>query len=198
MPNSISEILSSLISVVPRESQSIFDREWVPAADRGALYVRPCLFSVDPSVRVKPPAECLFVTFTFPFTHYYRGPVDLLVSERYVRAFPGGTGDVKPAGNYAPALVAEREARALVHGLIVVDDGNLPFAGGRDFRAVGSGIVDQVEDIVLVGHCVVSLSVSPPVAPPAAARGIIMRKVVPCPSLDSSIMRPPSCWVTRL
>lgn len=98
------------------------DREWVPPADRGALYVRPSLFSIDPSVRVKPPEECLFVIFTFPFTQYYRGAVDLLVSERYVRAFPGGTGDVKPAGNYAPALMAEREAQqAGLHSVLWLD-----------------------------------------------------------------------------
>ncbi len=98
------------------------DRDWVPPANRGALYVRPCLFSIDPSVRVKPPNECLFVIFTFPFTDYYRGAVDLLVSEHYVRAFPGGTGDVKPAGNYAPALVAEREAQqAGLHSVLWLD-----------------------------------------------------------------------------
>ena len=98
------------------------DRDWVPPADRGALYIRPCLFSVDPSVRVKPPEECLFVIFTFPFTHYYRGAVDLLVSEQYVRAFPGGTGDIKPAGNYAPTLVAEREAQqAGLHSVLWLD-----------------------------------------------------------------------------
>jgi branched-chain amino acid aminotransferase len=98
------------------------DREWVPPVDRGALYIRPCLFSVDPSVRVKPPEECLFVIFTFPFTHYYRGPVDLLVSEQHVRAFPGGTGDIKPAGNYAPALIAEREAQqAGLHSVLWLD-----------------------------------------------------------------------------
>jgi branched-chain amino acid aminotransferase len=98
------------------------DRDWVPAPDRGALYVRPCLFSIDPSVRVKAPDECLFVIFTFPFTHYYTGSVDLLVSEHYVRAFPGGTGDVKPAGNYAPTLVAERGAReAGMHSVLWLD-----------------------------------------------------------------------------
>jgi branched-chain amino acid aminotransferase len=98
------------------------DRDWLPPADRGALYVRPCLFSIDPSVRVKPPSECLFVIFTFPFTDYYRGAVDLLVSEHYVRAFPGGTGDVKPAGNYAPALIAEREAQqAGLHSVLWLD-----------------------------------------------------------------------------
>jgi branched-chain amino acid aminotransferase len=87
------------------------DREWVPPLNQGALYIRPCLFSIDPSVRVKPSEHCLLVIFTFPFGAYYSAPLDVMVSERYVRAFPGGTGDVKSAGNYASALLAEREAR---------------------------------------------------------------------------------------
>jgi branched-chain amino acid aminotransferase len=37
--------------------------------------------------------------------------VDVLVSDRYARAFPGGTGDVKPAGNYGGAMLADREAK---------------------------------------------------------------------------------------
>jgi branched-chain amino acid aminotransferase len=98
------------------------DQAWVPEHGRGALYVRPCLFSVDPSVRVKPPEECLFVIFTFPFTSYYSAPVELLVSENCVRAFPGGTGDVKSAGNYASTLLVEREAReAGFHGVLWLD-----------------------------------------------------------------------------
>ena len=77
----------------------------------GALYIRPILFSVDPSIRVKPADRYQFVIFTSPFGAYFSAPVDVLVSERYVRAFPGGTGDTKPAGNYAAALVADQEAR---------------------------------------------------------------------------------------
>jgi branched-chain amino acid aminotransferase len=88
------------------------DRDWVPAGDQGALYIRPCLFSTDPSIRVKPADRYQFVIFTFPFGAYYAAPIDVLVCERYARAFPGGTGDVKPAGNYAPALLADREAQA--------------------------------------------------------------------------------------
>jgi branched-chain amino acid aminotransferase len=88
------------------------DEPWVPDAGAGALYVRPCLFSVDPSVRVRPAERFLFVVFTFPFGAYYDAPVDALVAERYVRAFRGGTGDVKPAGNYAPAMLADRAAQA--------------------------------------------------------------------------------------
>lgn len=87
------------------------DRAWVPPADQGALYVRPCMFSIDTSIRVKPADRYMFVIFTFPFGAYYAHPVDVLVSERYVRAFPGGTGDVKPAGNYAAALLADQDAR---------------------------------------------------------------------------------------
>jgi len=98
------------------------DEAWVPNHGSGALYVRPCLFSIDPSVRVKPPGECLFVIFTFPFSSYYSATVDLLVSETQVRAFPGGTGDIKPAGNYAPTLLAEREARdAGFHSVLWLD-----------------------------------------------------------------------------
>ena len=88
------------------------DGAWVPPAGEGALYIRPCMFSIDPSVRVKPAERFLFVIFTFPFGLYYTAPVDVLATERYVRAFPGGTGEVKPAGNYAPTVLAESEARA--------------------------------------------------------------------------------------
>jgi branched-chain amino acid aminotransferase len=87
------------------------DRAWVPPAEAGALYIRPIVFSTDPSIRVKPADRCQFIIFTFPFGAYFSAPVDVLVSERYVRAFPGGTGDIKPAGNYAAALLADQEAR---------------------------------------------------------------------------------------
>lgn len=87
------------------------DQAWVPGHGEGALYIRPCQFSIDESVRVKPADRYLFVVFTFPYGTYYAAPVDVLVTDRYVRAFPGGAGDVKPAGNYAPTLLAEREAQ---------------------------------------------------------------------------------------
>jgi branched-chain amino acid aminotransferase len=87
------------------------DQAWIPPAEIGALYIRPVLFSVDPSIRVKPADRYRFIIFTSPFGAYFSTPVDVLVTERYVRAFPGGTGDTKPAGNYAAALLADREAR---------------------------------------------------------------------------------------
>jgi branched-chain amino acid aminotransferase len=86
------------------------DERWVPAHGAGALYLRPVLFSVDPSLRVKPAERFLFVVFSCPFASYYPAALDVRVTRRYVRAFPGGTGDIKPAGNYAPTFLADAEA----------------------------------------------------------------------------------------
>lgn len=99
------------------------DSAWVPPAGQGALYVRPCLFSIDTSVRVKPANEYLFVIFTFPFGSYYSAPVDVLVAEQHVRSFPGGTGAVKAAGNYSSALVADLEARRAGFSTVMWLDG---------------------------------------------------------------------------
>lgn len=88
------------------------DQAWIPPADTGALYIRPILFSTDPSLRVKPADRYQFLIMTFPFGGYFSAPVDVVVNERYSRAFPGGTGNTKAAGNYAAALLADQEARA--------------------------------------------------------------------------------------
>jgi branched-chain amino acid aminotransferase len=98
------------------------DHGWIPDADKGAMYIRPILFSVDPSIRVKPAERCRFLILTFPFGAYFSAPLDVVVTERYVRAFPGGTGDSKPAGNYAAALLADQEAReAGFHAVMWLD-----------------------------------------------------------------------------
>jgi branched-chain amino acid aminotransferase len=98
------------------------DQAWIPDGNAGAMYIRPILFSVDPSIRVKPAESCRFMILTFPFGAYFSAPVDVVVSERYVRAFPGGTGDTKPAGNYAAALVADQEAREMgFHAVLWLD-----------------------------------------------------------------------------
>src|ERR1700730_311839 len=87
------------------------DQAWIPPAEMGALYIRPILFSVDPSIRVKPADRYQFIIFTTPFGAYFSAPIDVLVSECYVRAFPGGTAAPKPAGTHSAALLADQEAR---------------------------------------------------------------------------------------
>ena len=97
--------LSGLIELVRQ------DRAWLPPSCSGALYIRPCYFSIENSIRVKPAEEYAFVIFTCPVGTYYNAPLEIFATEKYTRAFPGGTGDIKPAGNYAAALIADFEAR---------------------------------------------------------------------------------------
>jgi branched-chain amino acid aminotransferase len=90
------------------------DREWVPTGAGAALYVRPIYFATDEVLAVRPSQRYTFAVITSPVPPYFSGTVNLVAEERYVRAFPGGTGDIKPAGNYAGALLAAQEAQG--HG----------------------------------------------------------------------------------
>jgi branched-chain amino acid aminotransferase len=87
------------------------DRDWIPHREGGALYVRPVYFATDEALGVRPAKSYRLVVLTCPVGPYFGEPIRLLAEEHYVRAFPGGTGDVKPAGNYAGSLLAAGLAR---------------------------------------------------------------------------------------
>ena len=108
------------------------DREWIPARAGGALYLRPVYFATDEALSVKPSANYRFVVIASPVPPYFSGTVNLRAEERYVRAFPGGTGDIKPAGNYAGAMLAAQGAQ---------DEGfqNVLWLDGAEHRFVEEG-----------------------------------------------------------
>ncbi len=90
------------------------DREWVPKNVGESLYLRPLMIATDPFLGVRPSLEYLFVLFASPAGAYFpQGvkPVTVWISEDYVRAAPGGTGEAKCAGNYAASLVAQAQAQ---------------------------------------------------------------------------------------
>jgi branched-chain amino acid aminotransferase len=87
------------------------DRDWIPHREGGALYVRPVYFGVDDTLLVRPANRFRFIVMTCPVGPYFAQPIRLLAEERFVRAFPGGTGDSKAAGNYAGGLLAARLAQ---------------------------------------------------------------------------------------
>lgn len=88
------------------------DRDWVPYREGGSLYVRPVYFGTDDSLMVRPANRYRFIIFTSPGGPYFAQPIRLLAEETYVRAFPGGTGDAKTAGNYGGGLLAAKLAQA--------------------------------------------------------------------------------------
>jgi branched-chain amino acid aminotransferase len=69
------------------------------------------LFAIGDSLGVRPSDRFRFIIETCPSGPYFSGSVDLLAEETYVRAFPGGTGAAKCAGNYAGSLLASGEAQ---------------------------------------------------------------------------------------
>src|SRR5258707_719329 len=88
------------------------DQEWTPRREGGSLYVRPVYFGTDDSLMVRPATRYRFVIITSPGGPYFAQPIRLLAEETYVRAFPGGTGDAKTAGNYGGGLLAAKLAQA--------------------------------------------------------------------------------------
>ncbi len=68
-----------------------------------ALYIRPYLFASGPVLGVKPASHYVFAIYVTPVGKY-RADLVLRVEREQPRAFPGGTGGVKAACNYAPTL----------------------------------------------------------------------------------------------
>src|SRR5919202_770583 len=90
-------------------------RDWVPTGPDQTLYIRPYQLASEPFLGVRPAREYLFIVIASPAGAYFpRGvhPVAVYLSEDYIRAAPGGTGDVKCAGNYAASLLAQEQAIA--------------------------------------------------------------------------------------
>jgi branched-chain amino acid aminotransferase len=123
------------------------DRDWVPTGPDQTLYLRPYQLATEPFLGVRPAHEYLFLVIASPAGAYFpRGvhPVSVYVSEDYVRAAPGGTGDVKCAGNYAASLRPQQQASALgcdqVVYLDAVERKYIEELGGMNlFFVLGSG-----------------------------------------------------------
>lgn len=91
------------------------ERDWVPSGKNESLYIRPYMIATEPLQGVRPAREYLFAVILSPVGAYYASgfrPVRILVSEKYVRAAPGGTGEAKAAGNYAASMIAGRAAQS--------------------------------------------------------------------------------------
>lgn len=90
------------------------DEAWVPeAGGEAALYLRPFMIGTEETLGVKPSSSYTYYVIASPAGAYFTGgvkPVSVWISEDFVRAAPGGTGDAKFAGNYAGSLAAQANA----------------------------------------------------------------------------------------
>lgn len=84
-----------------------------PPTLKQSIYIRPFYFATDPYLGVRTSESYLLAIFLSPVGPYYTQPLAAYVETEYTRAAPGGTGNVKMAGNYAAALISNARAQAV-------------------------------------------------------------------------------------
>jgi len=99
------------------------DRDWVPTSEGTSLYIRPFMIATDEFIGVKPAEKFTFLIITSPAGPYYAKPVSIYVQDQYVRAFPGGIGFTKAAGNYGASMYPTMKIREMGYDQILWTDG---------------------------------------------------------------------------
>lgn len=99
------------------------DRDWVPTQEGTSLYIRPFMVAIDEFIGVRPAEKFLFCIITSPAGPYYSKPVSIYVQDQYVRAFPGGIGFTKAAGNYGMSMYPTQQIKEMGYDQILWTDG---------------------------------------------------------------------------
>lgn len=93
------------------------DKSWIPTGEGYSLYLRPTVIATWPYLGVNQAQSAKLFVIACPVGPYYPDgfkPVKLFADTHHVRAWPGGTGDSKLGGNYAPTIRVQ--AQAATHG----------------------------------------------------------------------------------
>jgi branched-chain amino acid aminotransferase len=99
------------------------DKDWIPTAEGTSLYIRPFMIATDEFIGVKPAEKFTFMIITSPAGPYYAKPVSIYVQDEYVRAFPGGIGFTKAAGNYGASMYPTMKIKEMGYDQILWTDG---------------------------------------------------------------------------
>lgn len=98
---------------------------WVPDAP-GAMYIRPTLIATAPQLGLAASPEYLHFIIVGPVGNYFAQglrPLPVWIETEYVRAVPGGTGNVKVGGNYAAAVHVSEQAKEKGYAQVLWLDG---------------------------------------------------------------------------
>ena len=102
------ELLNCIIKLIQIDGE-----KWIPYGEGYSLYIRPVVIGTHPFLGVAPPTEALLYVITSPVGPYYKHgfqPVRLTADSRFIRAWPGGSGNCKVGANYGPTLLASTTA----------------------------------------------------------------------------------------
>jgi branched-chain amino acid aminotransferase len=89
------------------------DKDMIPKQKGYSLYIRPTLIGTTAGLGVGIPSDALLYVITSPVGPYYSTgfkAVKLEATDYATRAWPGGVGDKKLGGNYAPCIRPQLEA----------------------------------------------------------------------------------------
>jgi len=129
----------------------------------GSLYIRPAMIATQPYIGVRSSTDFKFFVVTLPAGAYFpgldsgAGAVDVLISESVVRAFPGGTGNIKTAANYAITLQVTSKAAEAGCGQVLFLDSSparrVEELGGMNVLFVEDGglVTPPLNDTILPG-----------------------------------------------
>jgi branched-chain amino acid aminotransferase len=102
------------------------EHKWVPSGEGESLYIRPVMIATQPALGVSASSSYLHYIIVGPVGAYFGAgfkPVAVFISDQYVRAVRGGTGEAKCGGNYAASLVVGEEVRAAGYSQVMWLDG---------------------------------------------------------------------------
>eukprot|EP01035_Chromulina_nebulosa_P017741 gene17741-23338_t len=94
----------------------LVDKNWIPDQEGYSIYIRPTAIGTSPYLGVHASETVKLYVILSPVGPYYKHgfkPIKLFADTANIRAWPGGVGNAKVGGNYAPTilpskLVAER------------------------------------------------------------------------------------------
>ena len=95
------------------------EQEWVPRGEGHSMYLRPTCVATDPFLGVGVPQEATLYVIASPVGPYFPDgfkPITVVADTVNVRAWPGGAGDTKIGGNYAPTIKPVLDAAAQTDG----------------------------------------------------------------------------------
>jgi len=87
------------------------EKDWVPAAEGTALYLRPFMYADEAFIGMRAAKKYKFIIFASPSGPFFSKPIKLWAETEYIRAAQGGTGEAKAAGNYAAAIRPTEKAK---------------------------------------------------------------------------------------
>ncbi|KAG0703443.1 aminotransferase [Suillus ampliporus] len=117
------------------------ERRWIPKESGYSLYIRPTVIATKPGLGVMASDHAMLYILASPTGPYFQvlKPISLLAVSENVRAWPGGTGGHKIAGNYSPGFLPQRTAAEKGYDQILWIFGNdrrITEAGAMNFFVV--------------------------------------------------------------